>query len=115
MAREYTHPVTSYSVTMYGGTGFGWIQLKNGDRDAGYIYFRENPPDDGAFSSGEPPYIITSQPITNWPVVLDLLRNERPLFIRGYQATDGDPVSTFFGTATDEPVGEGEGSSLRNT
>jgi hypothetical protein len=113
MAREFSYPVTNYSVTMYGGTGFGWIRLTNGDRDVGYIYLRENPPNDGAFSSGDEPYIIASQPIASWPILLDMLRNERPLYIRGYQATDDGPVSTFFGTSTTEPVGENEGASLR--
>jgi hypothetical protein len=106
VATEHTWPVTSYSVTIW-GPGFGVIHLKDGDEDAGYIYFRDEPPDTGIFRGGRP-YIVMSQPKEMWLVILDILRNERPLYIRGYQANDGDPVSYFFGTTTDEPVGEGE-------
>ena len=114
MSREFAYSVTSYSIVLYGGTGFGWIQLRNETRDVGYIYLKADPAEDGAFSSGEAPYIILSQPIANLPVLLDILRNERPLYVRGYQATEGGPVSTFFGTATDEPVGEGEGRAFKS-
>ena len=43
-----------------------------------------------------------------WLTLLDILRNEGPLFIRGYQPNEGDPVQVQFGTSTDEPVGEGD-------
>lgn len=110
MAKEHTWPVSSYVITLYGSTGFGWIQLTHGARAVGYIYFEQNPTDSGRFGGSDPenPYIVMSQPIQNWQLILDVLRNEKPLYIRGYQATEGGPVSTFFGTSTEEPVGEGE-------
>lgn len=42
-----------------------------------------------------------------WLTLLDLLRNESPLYIYGSQANDGDPVAVQFGTNA-EPAGEGE-------
>ena len=85
---------------------------ENGSQDAGYIYFDKDPPVDGDFGgSDDQPYVIMHQPIANWPLILDILRHEKPLYIRGTQSADDQPVSTFFGTATDEPVGEGENQS----
>lgn len=108
MAQEHTWAITSYSVTIW-GPGFGVIQLKDGNEDSGYIYFRDDPPVTGIFR-GARPYIVMSQPKEMWGVILDLLRNEKPLYIRGVQSGDGDgsPIQYFFGTSTQEPVGEGE-------
>lgn len=66
---------------------------------------KKDPPAGGFGGDDDHPYIIMNQPIENWPLILDLLRNEKPLYIRGYQATDGGPVDTFFGTSTDEVAG----------
>lgn len=89
---------------------FGWIELKDGDQIAGYIYFIDEPdetmPRFGAVHSAHP-YIVMSLPTTQWSVVLDILRHERPLYIRGFQPDRGK-ISASFGTNTDEPVGEGE-------
>jgi hypothetical protein len=106
MATDQTWPVTSYSITLYQGTGFGWIRLKHGADDSGYIYFKKDPPAGGDFG-GNPahPYIVMNQPIENWHFILDLLRHEKPLYIRGVQTTPGGQVDTFLGTSTDEPVG----------
>jgi hypothetical protein len=109
MAIEHKYPVTNYSVTLM-KKGFGWIQLKDGEKDAGYIYFTdENGQSDrfGAVNSDHP-YIVTHQPIHLWSTFLDILRNEKPLYIRGYQNDANSEVSAFFGTSTDEPSGEGE-------
>jgi hypothetical protein len=54
------------------------------------------------------PYIDMYQPPYRLPVFLDILRNEKPFFIRGYQEDDAGPVRTTFGTSVEEPVGEGE-------
>ena len=106
MATEYTYPVTSYSITLW-GPSTGLIHLKDGEQDAGYIYVRNDPVATGVFRGGRP-YIVWSQPPNMWLTLLDILRNESPLFIRGYQPNDRDPVQIQFGTSTDELVGEGE-------
>ncbi len=109
MSIEHRWPVTNYSITME-HRAFGWIELKDGDQIAGYIYFTDEPdetmPRFGA-EHGAHPYVVMSVPTAQWHVVLDILRHERPLHIRGFQSDGGD-VSAFFGTSTDEPVGEGE-------
>jgi len=109
MAVEHRWPVTSYSVTIEHRT-FGWIELKDGDQFAGYIYFTdeiaETMPRFGAVHSAHP-YIVMSVPTAQWQMILDILRHERPLYIRGYQP-DGGEMSASFGTSTGEPVGEGE-------
>lgn len=46
-----------------------------------------------------------------WPVVLDVLRSEKPLYVRGYRNDQGK-VTVFFGTSSQEPVGEAEGQRL---
>lgn len=110
MAIEHKWPVSSYSVTMVNGIpSFGWIKLNDGDKPAGFIYFQDSPSENASFGGpSEHPYIIIYQPISMWPVILDVLRNEKPLYIRGIQPTDNTPVTAMFGTSTDEPVGEGE-------
>lgn len=106
MARDFTWPVTDYSVTLYGGTGLGWIQLRNDSRVVGYIYFRNEPPKDGGFGPGDEPYIIMSQPMSHWQMILNILQEEDPISIRGYQAAAGGPVVAYFGTLTDDPEGD---------
>ena len=86
----------------------GWIELTDGDHIAGYIYFTdeidETMPRFGAVH-GAHPYVVMSVPTAQWPMILDILRHEQPLFIRGFQP-DGGEMSAFFGTSTEEPVGE---------
>lgn len=108
MPTEFQWPVSSYSVTML-SNGFGWIQLKDGEEDAGYIYVNDRPNQKDRFGGigGPHPYIVMHQPLELWQTLLDVLRNEGPLYIRGYQPEGGE-VSAFFGTNTEEPVGEGE-------
>lgn len=112
MKKEARYLITSYDVTMYSSKGGGWIRLKNEDSTVGYIkflrFFRESSGNGGFGGSSEKPYVIMGQPIENWPVIIDLLRNESPLYIRGFQASGSSSVSVFFGTSADEPVGEGE-------
>jgi hypothetical protein len=106
--RDIKYTITSYSITMM-KDGFGWIRLKDGQRDAAYIYFtdQEGRHDRFGAEDSDHPYVVMHQPIRLWSSVIDILRYEKPLYIRGYQSESGSPVSTFFGTSMDEPVGEG--------
>jgi hypothetical protein len=110
---DHNYPVTSYAITML-SRGFGWIQLKDGDKDAGYVYFTDSTgagnEDRFGAEGSDHPYIVMHQPISLWNTFVDILRNEKPLYIRGAQSGPGQPVLTFFGNSTDEPTGEGEAS-----
>jgi hypothetical protein len=109
--KDFNYPVTSYAITMM-RRGFGWIQLKDGDKNAGYVYFTDSdgPGDKDRFGAegSDHPYVVMHQPISLWGTFVDILRNEKPLYIRGFQSGPDQPVSTFFGNSTEEPVGEGE-------
>lgn len=109
MPTDITYPVTSYSVTLMKG-GFGWLELKDGSRSAAYMYFSDQTGEEDRFGAQntDHPYIVTHLPVHLWSTVIDMLRNERPIYVRGYQSDASQPVTAFFGTSTDEPVGEGE-------
>jgi hypothetical protein len=84
MTVQLTNPITSFGIAWM-DTEFGWIQLKNGAKDAGYVYFLK---DSDALeiphlSSGKD-YIIMSIHISHLGDLLSILRNERPLQIRFY-------------------------------
>ncbi len=109
MAVEHSWPVTGYSIALT-SRAFGWIELKDGEHVAEYIYFQDEPdetmPRFGA-NHGAHPYVVMSLPTARCCTILDILWHEQALHIRGFQP-DGGEVSAFFGTSTDEPVGEGE-------
>ena len=42
MAVEHSWPVTGYSIALT-SRAFGWIELKDGEHVAGYIYFQDEP------------------------------------------------------------------------
>jgi hypothetical protein len=111
MPLEIKYAVVSYSVTML--KDIGWIQLRDNEGDAGYIYFIDSNTDPDLITSqpGGRPHMVTKMSRAMWPVVLDLLRNEKPLYVRGYR-TDQGKVTVFFGTTSQEQVGEAEGTRL---
>jgi hypothetical protein len=58
---QLTNPVTGYNITLdpsQDGKFLGWIELLNGQKDAGYVYF-ENPPSPPHLNS-EKTYIVMS-------------------------------------------------------
>lgn len=111
MPLEIQYPVMTYSVTML--RDFGWIELRDNTGEAGYIYFIDNNTDPDLITSkpGGRPYMVTKMARSMWHVVLDVLRNEKPLYVRGYRNDQGK-VTVFFGTSSQEPVGEAEGKRL---
>ena len=100
-------PATSYAVTVYGGpTGHegkrAAIFLNDGKKFVGSVAFYGGAipaSSQGVGSSGE---LFMSLPTSLLGVVLDILRNEKPI---DYVHESG----TFkLGTLAGEPVGEGE-------
>jgi hypothetical protein len=87
-----TNPITGHEVNLlpgnskFSGPG-GWIRLKNGTHDAGYINLI-SPPSQIADPRliGDipniPPYIVIDMPMDDLAVLLDILRNEQQLQIR---------------------------------
>jgi hypothetical protein len=98
--------VTGYEIRIY-GTQDGWagtrslIILYNGETAIGYIRFREagaDLPNDSQSGSR----IVMYLPVAQFNAVVDVLRNEKPIYL---VFTDNH---AFLSTST-EPVGEGEG------
>jgi hypothetical protein len=94
-AEQKANPITGYQlVIMPPNTVFtskfflGWIRLVNGQEDAGYIYLDDAPPQDPALIGT---YIVTSMPTASLPMLLDILRNEKPIQIRFYDPQSGNP------------------------
>ncbi len=108
MAVEHRWPVTGYSITVQSG-GWGWIKLNDGDQVAGYIYVTDEIADIPRFGAehSKHPYVVMAVSTAQWHMILDILRHEQPLHIRGFRS-DGGEVSAFFGTSTNEPAGEEE-------
>ena len=98
---EKANPITGYELVLLPATQvvpfFGWIRLLNGQDDAGYIYLADVPATDPALN-GTKQYIITSMPTASIHMLLDVLRNEKPLEIRFYDPqTAGSHPSVFLG------------------
>jgi hypothetical protein len=96
----------------------GWIELKNGDKTAGFIYLTDqNPlPNDNLSAGGD--YIVMHQSTAMLANLLNILQNERSISIRLFDAETGQPPSTFLetpgkqlGTAAD-PRLSGAGRAL---
>ncbi len=109
----FIEEIKKYSVAIYGGgkntTGYKYraiIGLRRDDNSLiGGAYFHRNPetmPDtDDQSSSG---YVYCHYTWEDFPQVLDLLRNEKPVRVR-YVAGGWEIASI---TTSMEPVGEGE-------
>lgn len=85
MAVSRTNTITSHRVTLMPPSpsqpqAFGWIQLKNGEADAGYIYLTSPPV--VPHLSFDKDYIVTSMPMSELTTILDILRREKELQIR---------------------------------
>jgi hypothetical protein len=92
------NPITHHRITLMTPLPgrpelFGWIQLKNGEKDAGYIYIKDKPEKPLLGSSR---YIVTSIPLAQFPAMIEILRTEKPLQIRYHDsAGDGSNASVF--------------------
>ena len=109
MAKDVTNPVTSYSITLLGsafGKVRGWLELKNGKKDAGYIWLTEVEPlpKDGLGGSAGSEYVVMYRPGSMLGTLIDILRHEKPLYIRFFDPGTGDAPSTFFGSSPAEKV-----------
>jgi hypothetical protein len=98
---EKANPITGYELVLLPATQvvpfFGLIRLLNGQDDAGYIYLDDVPARDPELN-GTKQYIITSMPTASLPMLLDVLRNEKPLEIRFYDPQiAGSHASVFLG------------------
>jgi hypothetical protein len=81
-----TNPITGYLLTVMppnasGTKFFGWIELVNGNQDAGYINLDDGPPVDPTLVMPQG-YIVTQMPFASLPLLLQILRNEKQLQIR---------------------------------
>jgi hypothetical protein len=100
---EKANPITGYELVLLPATKvvpfFGWIRLLNGQDDAGFIYLDDVPATDPVLIGvGTRQYIITSMPTASLPMLLDVLRNEKPLEIRFYDPqTAGSHPTVFLG------------------
>ena len=100
--KELTNPITDYRITLMDSTGsrvFGWLQLLNGDKAAGYIYFGTEPQAEHPHLGGGGTYIVMDQPANMLGNLLTILRNEKNLTIRFFDSeTPGNPPSAFLET-----------------
>ncbi len=111
MPRIKVNPITGYRLTLLPATRqqpepFGWIQLRNGSSDAGYIYL-DSASSDPHLSANDS-YIVTQMPMQELDVLLFVLRGERNLQIRFFDPqTVGVSPSVFIEPAPStaaEPV-----------
>ncbi len=99
-SEEKANPITGYELVLMPATKvvpfFGWIRLLNGQDDAGFIYLDDVPARDPELIGTTKQYIITSMPTASLPMLLDVLRHEKPLEIRFYDPqTPGSHPSVF--------------------
>lgn len=108
---QYIYPVTGYRITIL-KDGLGWIQLLDGDIPAGYIYLNDDRNEEdrfGGIDSKRRPYMVTHYPTQLWNIVLDILRSEKNITIRGFQADANNPVRVFLEVDPNlTPVEDGE-------
>jgi hypothetical protein len=85
------NPITGHEVNLLpmntsNASPSGWIRLLNGAHDAGYINLispAEKVLDPALHSPPNgPPYIVIDMPVSDLPMLLDILRNEGKLQIR---------------------------------
>lgn len=112
MTQTLTKQIKRYSVAYYGGgkrstAPYDYRAIIGLYDDAGLIaglYFhaeaRTIPPSDHLPTSGQP---MSHFPIEDFPRVLDLLRNEAPVY---YEQFSGWPMASL--STSLEPIGEGE-------
>jgi hypothetical protein len=111
----YREEIKTYDVSYYGGgknvSGYNYraiIGLRKKDGALlGAVYFHDNPenmPDsDNLSASG---YVSCHLSIEHFPKILDLLRNEKPVYLEYV----GGPWKHARISTSLEPVGEGESS-----
>jgi hypothetical protein len=85
-------------------TEFGWINLKNRNDDAGFIYFfSDSQPLEIPRLSSKQTYIVMSVHISHVGEMLSILRNEGPLQIRFFDPeTAGVNPSAFIEPAVSQ-------------
>lgn len=97
MTVEKANPITGHLLTLMPPTAqqkdpFGWIELLNGSKAAGYVYLETDLTPGNPHLSGDGSYIVTAMPMSSLSVLLDILRNEKNLQIRYF-----DPQSPNVG------------------
>ena len=78
------HPITSYQVVLLAPTeqnpeSLGWISLKNGEADIGFIVFHDGPFGDPSLEGEK---IRASMPLSSIAPIIGLLESEQKLEIR---------------------------------
>src|SRR5882757_4199866 len=100
---EQVNKFTSYEVTLMSSPKvpsnvFGWIDLKNGSDDMGFIYLSDRPV---APRLGSSRYIVTSIALSMLPSVLDILDSSSDMQIRYFDPqTAGFLPSAFLETVS---------------
>lgn len=121
MAIDKTNVITSHELVLFMPTeeqpeSFGWIRLLNGSEDAGYIWLVSPPLRPHLNSTGS--YIVTSTPMSQLSLMLDILRGEPDLRIRFFDpqaggsapsvsigsASKGDAAASPFASSLEVPV-----------
>ena len=90
------NPVTGYRTSLYrhgaDADFLGWIQLTNGEDDAGYIYIRRPVASPNLGSSG---YVVMDVPPELLDALLSILQSDEPLQIRFDKASAASEASAF--------------------
>ena len=104
--QQLTNPITGFAITIMSpdpnGDLLGWIELRNGTKDAGYIYFSDTPPFPPPHLSFEKTYIVMTLRWSSYANVVTLLQTVKPLQIRFVDPeTAGVPPSAFLESASE--------------
>jgi hypothetical protein len=99
---QLTNPVTGYNITLdpsQDGNFLGWIELLNGQKDAGYVYF-ETPVSPPHLSSAKTYIVMSFQP-SFFDSLLTILHTEKQIKISFFdcQCAGGIP-SAMIDTGT---------------
>ena len=101
-----TNPINRHELTLMPPTPaepnpFGWIRLRNGTGDAGYIYLATPPVKPHLSSDGS--YIVTSMPMSELQTLLNIFEGEANLQIRYFDPqVAGIEPSVFIETASEQ-------------
>lgn len=98
-------PISSYKVVLYGEKGTSTIGafihcFHNGANVMSCVFYND---ENNVPANSKGPRVDLRYPITKFANVLDVLRNEKPLYFGFIESTKVGYIST-----REEPVGEGE-------
>lgn len=109
--KQLTNPVTDYRIALLGDTPdrvFGWIELLNAGKSAGFIYFSSESQVEKPHLGGNNTYIVMHQPVSMLSNLLSILRVERSLQIRFFDPEAAGVDPTAFLETPGTPIGQGE-------